>query len=112
MDDNGGGPGLDDARGMFEKFSGLAKDGLSNASEGMRDLLAGKEIGHPEAPESGRSQTMKFSEAVGVASKKGLDSLTYQGFEKSTHQIAQNDFERQRYAGRDRGRGSAGREFE
>lgn len=112
MDESGVGPSLDDARGMFDKFSGLAKDSLSNASEGMRSLLGGKEIGHPEAPESSRSQSMKFSEAIGVASQKGLDPLTYQGFEKSTHQIAQGDFERQRHAGRDRGRGGSGRDFE
>lgn len=111
MDDQSDGVGLGDARGVFDKFSNLAKDGLSNASQGMREMLSGKEIGHPEAPESGKSQTMKLGEAIGVAAGKGLDPLTYQGFERSTHQIAQNDFERQR-AGRERGRSSGGRDFE
>lgn len=110
MDDNGAGIGLDDARGIFDKFSGLAKDGLSNASQGMRELLGGKEIGHPEAPEAGRTQSMKLGEAMNIAGSKGLDPLTYNGFEKTTHDVAKDDFERQRANGRDRGRG--GRDFE
>lgn len=111
MDDSGAGVGLDDARGVFDKFSGLAKDGLANASQGMRDLLGGKEIGHPDAPETGRSQPMKLSQAMNVAATKGLDPLTYQGFEKTTHDIARDDFELQR-TGRDRGKSHGGRDFE
>lgn len=111
MDDQSGGIGLDDARGVFDKFSNLAKDGLSNASKGMQEMLTGKEIGHPEAPESGKSQSMKLGAAIGVAAEKGLDPITYPGFERSTHQIAKSEFDRQR-TGRERGRGSDGREFE
>ncbi|PZR95198.1 MAG: hypothetical protein DI537_05280 [Stutzerimonas stutzeri] len=111
MDDEGAVLGPADARGMFEKFSNLAKDGLSGASQGMREMLTGKEIGHPEAPESGSSRSMKLGTAIGIVAEKGLDPVTYQGFERSTHQIAQNEFEHHR-SGRDRGRSVGGRDFE
>ncbi|GHE73262.1 hypothetical protein GCM10019059_36060 [Camelimonas fluminis] len=80
----------------FEAIGKLAREGIENASEGMRQVIGGLEIGDERGPEKDFSRSMPIREALATVSRQGLDPVAGDGFEQHTHQIAQDAFGRER----------------
>lgn len=94
----------------MEAIGRLAKNGLENASAGMREFIGGSEIGASKAPEMDHSRSMPLKEALQTVGKQGLDPVCGEGFERHTHSIAKSDYEMERERNHERQKGAPTRD--
>lgn len=88
----------------------MAERGLGHVSDGFAETLRGQPIGSPDSPEAGFTASRPVRETLRQTAREGLDPLMGAGFERATHEMAAEQYLRERGHGVGRDHDSQGPE--